>query len=120
MRVGDAFPSKFIKTSDLRGHAVEVIIDRYEIVDVSMESEPEEFKPVLFFVDKKKGLVLNKTNASTIADTYGEEMDGWKLKTVELYPDKTTFKGDLVDCLRVRVPGREIPPPASADDDIPF
>ena len=33
-----------------------------------------------------------------------DELDDWKGKLIELYPDRTGFGGKMVDCLRVRAP----------------
>jgi hypothetical protein len=65
-----------------------------------------ETKPVLYFVGKKKGLVLNKTNATKLSAAYGDETDEWAGKDVILYPDQATFQGRVVDCIRVRVPAK--------------
>lgn len=110
MRVGDAFPSKWLKASDLQGRAHKVVIG-----DVVMEDVGDGEKPLLYFKGKKKGLVLNKTNAEVIASYFGDEMDMWSDREIEIYPDKTHYQGKLVDCIRVRVSA----PPAMADDGDP-
>ncbi len=65
MKISKAFPSKYLKTSDLpEGQDVRVVIDdvRLEL----MEQTGEE-KPVVYFRGKDAGLVLNVTNANAIA-----------------------------------------------------
>lgn len=124
MNIGNAFPSRFLKAADLQGRAVRVTIS-----DVVVEDIGDGEKPVLYMAGKQKGVVLNRTNASVIADTYGEMTEGWQGNELELYPDKTQFQGRIVDCLRVRIPvasepvAPPPPPPAPAAnemDDIPF
>jgi hypothetical protein len=76
-------------------------------------------------------LLLNKTNAKTIAQLYGNKPALWAGKLITLYPTQTEMAGDTVDCIRVRnsVPnaaqndlasrgrraaGQSTPPPAPA------
>jgi hypothetical protein len=117
MKMSEAFPSKFLKAADLQGRALTVTIERVEMDDPSgKEGKGDEpMKPIVYFQGKQKGLVLNKTNAGTIAHHYSDESDAWVGKALELYPDTTMYQGQMVPCLRVRVPvkmeddGEEIP-----------
>lgn len=103
MKISEAFPSKYLKADDLGGREVTITIDKVERVDVGTEAEPQ-VKPVLYFRDHKKGLVMNVTNATTMRDAYGDETDGWRGKEVILYATPVDFKGQRVPGLRVRVP----------------
>ena len=116
MNINDSYPSNYIKSSDMKGQARRLIMDHIESEDVG-----DDFKPVLYFRGAKKGLVLNKTNANLIASVYGPETDGWAGKEIEVFPTQTEFRGQTVDCLRVRM---HVPPAADptddSDGDIPF
>lgn len=118
MRMNDAFPSKFLKAADLNGVAVKVVISSVTFEDIGDDAE----KPVMRFEGKAKGLVLNITNAKMVEAYHGEEMDNWAGKQIELYPTKTSFRGEVVDCLRIRVEAP--PPPAAAEEgdegEVPF
>lgn len=116
MNITTSFPSKYLKAADLQGHTVEVKIDRVVLEEVGQGNDAED-KPVIYFQGKEKGIVLNKVNSSTIAGTYGDETDNWSGKPLSIYPDKTSFRGDIVPCLRVRVPDTE---PDVADGEVPF
>ena len=111
MKMSDAFPSNYLRCSDLQGRE-----HRLTMGLVKIEKLGQDEKPVLYFLGKDKGCALNKTNGSVIAEAYGDESDEWQGKEIILYPDKTQFQGQLVDCIRVRVPV----PAADAADDIPF
>jgi len=113
--VNDSFPSRYLKAADLKGRTVEV-----EIMRVDLEEVGNEEKLCAYFAGKEKGLVLNKTNATLIADSYGDDTDRWQGKKIILYPDKTQFNGRIVPCLRVRLPERPLPPEAEGDGEIPF
>ena len=113
MKIGAAFPSKYLKAADLAGRAVKVAIDT-----VKMEDIGDEEKPCLYFRGKSKGMILNRTNADVLAARYGDDTEHWEGQELEIYPDKTHFQGKLVDCLRVRVP---VPPAAeTGGDEAPF
>jgi hypothetical protein len=115
VKINSAFPSKYLKESDLGGREVPCVIDRVTIEDVGGPSDPEE-KPVMYFVNKAKGMVLNKTNSMYIASKYGDETDDWKGKAIIIHPDSTMFQGKMVPCLRVRFPVLA----ATDDSNLPF
>lgn len=102
MKVGSLFPSNFLKAADLQERQITVTIDR-----VAMEDIGSDHKPVLYFQGKEKGLVLNKTNTTTIAAGYGDDTDDWGGGEVIIYPSTTDFQGKVVDCIRVKLPPRK-------------
>ncbi len=106
--INDEFPSKYIKSSDLKG-----TVWRLKISAIDHANFEKGSKPLLMFEGAKKGLVLNKTNAMTIAEVFGDEMDDWIGGEVELYVTKTTYEGRLQDGLRVRVPKQTQTPTSS-------
>lgn len=59
-------------------------------------------KPVVHFREFEKPFGLNKTNGKAIATLYTVETERWVGKQVELYPARTTFGSEEVDCIRVR------------------
>ena len=109
--INSCFPGSYLKASDLMNRTVKCVIDKVQI-----ESIGDEDKPVLYFVGKDKGLVLNKTNSGSIASLYGGETDGWEGKELKLYPTKVNYAGSMVDAIRIKME----PPEASEEDQIPF
>lgn len=99
MNINDAYPSKRIRATDLKGQTHVVVIDRYAFEDMG---GGDGMKPVLYFRNRDKGLVLNKTNGVAIGVIHGEDMDAWAGKSIELYPDTVPFQGQIVPCVRVR------------------
>lgn len=97
MKVSDAFPSNYLKATDLNDHTPTLAIDH-----VAVETLGDDRKPVAYFTDTKKGLVLNKTNATAIAAEHGDDMDAWKGKKIELFAMPVTFQGQTRDAIRVR------------------
>ena len=127
MDIRNAFPSKYLKASDLQGREVNVIINR--VVD-SEEVGQDQHKPVVYFKDKEKGLVLNKTNSNIIQQLYGHETDDWRGKDIVLYPTVVDFRGTPADTIRVRgskgrsgqntAPPKSVRPIASTDLEMTF
>ena len=114
MRMSEAFPSKWLKAADFRGRPVVATIE-----DVEMEKVGDDTKPIIYFRGKEKGLCLNKTNASVIVEDYGDDTRLWKGKSLEMFPDKTSFQGKIVACIRVRVPEDDGPKDGSEEEELP-
>lgn len=102
MRISEAFPSQYLKAADLQGHQVKVTIDH-----VDSEVIGTDTKPVIYFVGKERGFVLNKTNANTIAAAYGDDTTDWKGADIILMEAMVDFQGRTVPALRVRIPPRK-------------
>lgn len=103
MRIGSAFPSKWLKADDLPdGKFIPVTIDRVEMEKVGMDSDEE--KPVVYFAGKAKGMVLNKTKAAVISGAYGDETDGWSGKGILIYSTEVAFQGKMVPSIGVKIP----------------
>lgn len=138
MNINEAFPSNYIKASDLQGRDVTVVIKSVEVEGVGRDKDQ---KPVVYFRGKEKGLVLNKTNSNAISKLYGAETSAWMGRPITIYPTETEFGGETVECIRVRLKVKQNPvaaaieQPRSApaqptytgptheplgDDDIPF
>lgn len=108
MKISEAFPGTYLKAADLQGRTV-----RVTIADCRMEHLDDETKPLLLFVGKERGLILNKTNSGILVAALGDETDLWRGRVIELYPDRVMFSGRMVDAIRLRVPaGTPAPPPA--------
>jgi len=92
------FPSDFVSSEDLLGREVSGTIEG--VVMQSMGDNEGE-KPVV----KLKGckdLVLNKTNASVIANMYGNDYTLWRGKSITLDAEDVMFKGRMVKGVRVK------------------
>jgi hypothetical protein len=96
--LNDAFPGNWLKTQDLQGREVNVIIASADI-----ETVGKERKLCLFFRGKQKGMICNKTNAGRIALAYGEDTAAWIGQPITLYSEMVDFQGKATWGLRVRV-----------------
>lgn len=100
MNISQAFPSNFLKADDLQGKPVIVSIASAEFEDIG-QGRDKERKIILGFTGKEKRMVVNKTNASTIAKLYGDETDGWIGQKITLMPREVEFQGEMVLAIRV-------------------
>lgn len=106
VNVNTAFPSKYIAAADLKGRQIVCVIDRVAIETIGEHDR----KPVMYFQGGGKGMVLNKTNAQTIAYIHGEETDNWSGKSVELFVQMVNNpQGQLVPGIRCRAVTTAIP-----------
>lgn len=106
MNINKVFVSKFIRALDIDELADEatqtavVTIDRIEMQEVGQE---EQEKPVLYFRGIEPGLVLNKTNATTLSKLLGNETDEWGGKSIGLFTTEVDYAGQQVLAVRVRL-----------------
>ena len=126
MNIDSAFPSNYLKASDLGDKSPVVTIDRIEVEPIGRD---KEMKPVIYFQGKEKGLVLNKTNAKKIAELTGsKDTDDWAGCQVRIYATETEFGGETVECIRIKgagAPQQARPKPAVVvanldEEEIPF
>lgn len=96
----DMYPSKYLSAHDIPEEGVVVTID-----DVIMEKMQDGvLKPLISFKEHtiEKGMICNKTNATTIAKLYGDDTDEWIGARITLYPTETPMNGEMKACIRVR------------------
>ncbi len=88
------FPKKYLHALDLRGHDVDLTIR-----EVGRESvyrkRGDEMLPIIYFVetaakaektgDDEKRMICNVTNADSIADLHGTEVENWVGKRITIY-----------------------------------
>lgn len=107
MNIYDQFSSNYLKAADLQGRRIRVKVER-----LGQETVGQEGKWVMYFERAKKPLILNRTNAMTIAEVWGPETDNWVGGELELFSMKVPFQGKLTDALRVNpLPSRQASTP---------
>lgn len=97
--VNDLFPSAYLKSSDIGPKDLVLTIS-----DVGrVEFDDGQAKPVVEFGDTDKKLVLNKTNAKTIAGLYGDDYTKWVGKKVALFATEVDYRGEQKLGIRIRM-----------------
>ena len=128
MNVNLAFPSQYLKASDLGDAEPIVTIARVALEAIGRD---KDHKLVVYFEGKSKGLVANKTIAKKIAELTGSpETEDWPGYPIRLYSTTADFGGESFEVIRVKAatvarPAAPPPPPKpvgviESADDIPF
>jgi hypothetical protein len=105
------FPNDYLGAHEFMGKDVTKTIRSIGMEDLRVQGGKKERRPVITFADAKKKLVLNKTNAKTIASIYGTDTATWTGKRITMYPTTCMLGKERVDCIRIRekagaAPGR--------------
>lgn len=103
MKRSDAFPSRYVSKDDV-ATPITARIDTVRFDTINGDKGDED-KPVMYFRDGVKPMILNNTNWMTVEEAYGQESDDWTGKPVELYLDPgVMFGGKRVGGVRLRIP----------------
>lgn len=100
MNITAAFPSKTLRDADIESDMT--LTMREVAIETVGQGKDAEEKPVLYFRETDKSLVLNKTNANTIAALYGADTDGWAGKQITLFGTEVDFAGKSTPAIRIR------------------
>lgn len=103
MNINSAFPSKWLKAADLSDGNDLVLTISHVIAENIGQGAEQEVKPVIYFEETDKGLVLNKTNANTISHLFGSETEAWSGKRISIFATEVDFAGKQTLALRVRM-----------------
>ena len=118
--ISELFPGKYLKAADLKGREPIVTIDRVEIEKVGSGDDAKN-KPVVYFKDKDRGVVLNVTNATMIAELAGDDdIDNWGGVEIKLYMAQVEFQGKRGPAIRIAAPKAPEPVTEDEDDTVPF
>lgn len=96
------FPSEYIKAIEFKGRDVTLTIATIVREKVPRQSGSKDECIVVRFKETPKKIILNKTNAASIAALYGPEAEKWAGQRVTFYPTKTLCGREMMDCIRVR------------------
>lgn len=121
MNINKAFPSKYLKASDLDDGPLTVKIKDVVIENIGQGQDMDE-KVVIHFYNQKP-MVANKTNCKTITNILGSsDTDEWIGKSITLICAEVEFGGETVPAIRVskKLPGasagKSAPKQSSEDD----
>lgn len=106
MNTNEVFPSKYLKAEDDIFDNGDVIVTIKDVQAEKLKSREkgEEIKPVMYFKELPKGLIVNKTNWGICAKLFAsDESDDWRGERVALTTVDVDAFGDIVKAIRVKV-----------------
>jgi hypothetical protein len=109
VRSTDAFPSKYLKSADVKAKQLVAAISH---VDFEAVGQDKKQKPVIYLEGDHKPIVCNRTNFETIEEAFGDS-DDWAGRKIKVYCAVTSYQGKRVDGIRIEP---FVPKPALKDD----
>ena len=105
------FDRNYLGHLDLAGREVTLTIAKVVGGELTAEGGRKSRKPIVHFGNGVKPLIVNKTNAKTIASLYGTFVQDWAGKRITLFTSMTRNPdgGGQVECVRIRpkLPGSQ-------------
>jgi hypothetical protein len=109
--MSDAFPSRYLKASDLEDGTAVATIKLAELEQIKGFDGKPAGKVVVYFARTHKPLILNRTNYESISDIAGsDETADWVGTKIELFVIPVTFNNKTTDGIRVRAVGAGVKP----------
>jgi hypothetical protein len=96
----DLYGSNFLAATDLK-KSITTVIEQVEQQDFARQGERKKMKAVLHLRGIKKPVIVNKTNALTLAAAFGKDFDGWIDQHVTIKAEPTTFAGKPTKGIRL-------------------
>jgi hypothetical protein len=100
--INDLIPSRYLKAHELQGRSPIVTIDR---VAAEVTGRKRETKPVVYFVGKAKGMLINRTLATAITQIAGSPLtENWRGVKVQLIATTATYGDQSYPVVRIQAP----------------
>jgi len=87
----DIYGSKYLSAADLHGETPRRKIGKVEIGNLKEKDGSTKRKFLVYFKGEDKPMVLNWTNAQTLAAALGKDPTAWIGVVVELYAEMTSL-----------------------------
>lgn len=110
MKRNDFFPSKYLTAEDIINESGMIVTVKIVTPETMKERETgkDVGKPVMYFNELTKGLVLNKTNWGMLEQiTSQKDSDFWNGTQIALTVESVTSYGDIVDAIRIKRPNAD-------------
>jgi hypothetical protein len=99
--INTLFPSKYLQAADAE-NPLNLTILKITQEKMKQRDGTDIDKPVVFFREVPKGMVLNRTNANFLINLYGKDYAQWVGKSVTLGIENITAFGETQAALRFR------------------
>jgi hypothetical protein len=95
------YPGRFLKADMFKGKKITLTIKDIEGDELIGENNKAKQEWLVKFNERPLEFVLNKTNAFCLYRMYGGDPHSWIGKRITMYPTKTKFGRNDVDCIRI-------------------
>lgn len=106
-----SYNGSFLRAADFSKTPKTLTIKRYEVKNLNGTD-----KLVIHFNELKGSLVLNQTNAVTLGNEFGDELNDWLSKPVTMWAEQIQFRDKLVDSIKVKPAKKPAPKPVEKAD----
>jgi hypothetical protein len=96
MRSNEAYPSRYLKSADVKTKHMIATINHVAMETVGQDKKE---KPVIY-LETGKPIVCNRTNFEAIEEAFGDS-DDWPGKKIKVYCAPTTYQGKRTDGIRI-------------------
>jgi hypothetical protein len=114
MRSSEAYPSKYLKSADVKAKQMIATISYVAMETVGQDKKE---KPVIY-LETGKPIVCNRTNFEAIEEAFGDS-DDWVGKKIKVFCAPTTYQGKRTDGSRIEPIVAKPAPKDDLDDGIP-
>lgn len=97
----EMYPGRFLKADMFKGKKITLTIKDIEGDELIGENNKAKQEWLVKFNERPLEFVLNKTNAFCLYRMYGGDPHSWIGKRITMYPTKTKFGRNDVDCIRI-------------------
>ena len=115
MRSNEAYPSKYLKSADVKAKQMIATISQVAMETVGQDKKE---KPVIY-LETGKPIVCNRTNFEEIEEAFGDS-DDWVGKKIKVYCAPTSYQGKRVDGIRIDPIVPKPAPKNDLNDEVPF
>lgn len=95
-------PSEYVAAFELKGRDVTATISRVVGGEVIGEDGKKAKKPIIYFSDWPKPLVLGKKMAKQLIKLYGTDPKAYTGKQLTMYPTEEKCFGEMMEVVRLR------------------
>src|SRR5262245_33010675 len=109
MKVSEEFSGRYLKAADIKDmQPVGATITNVEREEVESRDKKGKSTVHVLYTDRfEKGVIFKRTMARLLADAYGDEMDDWQGKPIELVVREQEYGGETYDVIRFRIPKKK-------------
>lgn len=120
MKISEFFPKRYATGEDLGGKPFTFTVRTVELEQMHPQpGSPATEKPVIYFAETKRGIILSAPLARQLAALLGDDTATWTGRRVTIFPQPMNVAGQARVAIRARAAtnGASQPPATLATED---